>query len=249
MIRNIKKFAYTKLGMEKYLRLLQRIYLLSYDLRILKLSPEYEYHYFDKNLINKGDTVIDIGANLGYYSILFSRWVGNTGKVYAVEPIELYNKVFNEFTKGRDNIELLSYALGSEEKKITLVTSSRSGYFNTGLPHVYDSKRDGDMNDQEFKFEAQMVSPKKLFGDLDRIDYVKCDIEGLEYTVLSEMKDILDKHKPIVQVEVWSDTKEQVMTLFENLGYTPHKLINGRLTSDKNLIEKKPGDFIFIYQK
>lgn len=235
--------------MEKYLRLLQRIYLLIYDLQILRLSPQYEYHYFDKKLINKGDTVIDIGANLGYYSILFSRWVGDTGKVYAVEPIQLYNKVFNDFTKGRDNISLLSYALGAEEKMISLVTSSRSGYFNTGLPHVYDSKRDGDINDQEFRFEAQMTSPRKLFADIDRIDFVKCDIEGLEHIVLDEMKEILYKHKPIVQVEVWGENKQQVMQLFEDLGYTPHKLIKGKLSPDKKLIEKKEGDFIFIHSR
>lgn len=246
MIRNIKKFAYTKLGMEKYLRLLQKAYIFMYDTRILKMSPEYEYHYFDKRLIKKGDTIIDIGANLGYYSLLFSRWVGDKGKVYAVEPIQLYNKVFKEFTKGRKNITLLSYALGAEEKKITLVTSSRSGYFNTGLPHVYDSERDGDIDSQEFKFEAQMISPAKLFGELERIDFVKCDIEGLEYVVLSEMKDILDKHKPTVQVEVWGQNKEQVMALFKDLGYTPHKLVNGRLSSDIELIEKTQGDFIFI---
>lgn len=249
MIRSIKKFAYNKLGMEKYLRLLQHAYLLMYDLQILRLSPEYEYHYFDKKLINEGDTVIDIGANLGYYSILFSRWTGSRGKVYAVEPIQLYNKVFKDFTRGRGNITLLPYALGSEEKKIILVTSSRSGYFNTGLPHVYDSERDGDPDSHEFKFEAQMVSPKKLFADQEQINYIKCDIEGLEYIVLSEMKDIIDKHKPKVQVEVWSDNKENVMKLFADLEYIPYKLVDGKLTSDKKLTENKQGDFIFIHYK
>jgi FkbM family methyltransferase len=52
-----------------------------------------------KKLIHKGDIIIDIGANLGYYSVLFAKWTGATGKVFSVEPIAMYNKVFNKKQK------------------------------------------------------------------------------------------------------------------------------------------------------
>lgn len=243
----MKKLIFRALSLENYLRLLQRGFFISYRLGLLKRSPEYVYHYFDKKLINKGDTVIDIGANLGYYSKLFSKWVGNEGRIYSVEPIKLYNKIFSEATRRCKNITLLPYALGLEEKDITLVTSSKSGYLSTGLPHVYDPKRDGSFENQAFKFDAKMKIPAELFKSIERIDYIKCDIEGFEYTVLSNMEPIIAKHKPKVQVEVWGDNKNKILSLFENLNYIPYKLSNGKLTSDKKQIANLNGDYIFIH--
>jgi len=197
-------------------------------------------------LINEGDIVIDIGANLGYYSFVFSRWAGNSGKVYAVEPIGVYNEIFNEKAKYFSNITLYPYALGAEEKTVELVSSPQTGYLSTGLPHIYNPLRDGKIENQEFKFEAQMKKPSTLFGNLDRIDYIKCDIEGFEYIVLSEMKEIIRKHKPIVQVEVWPDNSEKLLELFAELGYTPYKLHKFRLTTQGEGDPPLPGDYIFI---
>jgi hypothetical protein len=51
---------------------------------------------------------------------------------------------------------LYPYALGPEEKNIRLVSSPQTGYLSSGLPHVYDSDKDGDIENQEFVFEAQI---------------------------------------------------------------------------------------------
>ena len=96
MIKLIKRLIFKILGLKNYLRVLQRTYLFLYRTGLLKYISTYEYHYFVKYLINEGDIVIDIGANLGYYSFIFSRWAGNSGKLYAVEPIGVYNEIFNE---------------------------------------------------------------------------------------------------------------------------------------------------------
>ncbi|MFR9166640.1 MAG: FkbM family methyltransferase [Dysgonomonas sp.] len=248
MAKSIKKIIFKTLSLENYLRLLQRSYFVLYKTKILKNSPNYSYHYYAKNLIRKGDTVIDIGANLGYYSILFSNWVGEKGKVYSVEPIAVYNKIFNEKAKKHKNITLYPYALGLEEKKIELVSSPKTGYLSTGLPHVYDSDRDGRLEDQEFRFQAEMKIPSELFEPLDRIDYIKCDIEGFEYVVLNNMKDLIDKHKPIVQAEVWGDNETNVNRLFKDMGYIPHKLKDGKLTSLEKENQKINGDYVYIHK-
>ena len=248
MIKTIKKAAFRILGTERYLKLMQKGFFLSYKLGILRNNPSYSYHYFDRNLIREGDCVLDIGANLGYYSKLFSKWVGKTGKVYAVEPIRLYNKIFEYGIKDMSNITLYPYALGKEEAQITLVTKSSNGYLNTGLPHVYDEKRDGNFDEQDFKFEAEMKIPSKLFATLNRIDFIKCDIEGLEYTVLSEMRAIIEKHKPKVQVEVWGDNEHPMLEMFDAMGYAPYKLHNGKLTREKNLVEEIKADYLFIHK-
>lgn len=247
MTNYLKRLAFKKLSLEGYLRLLQRSYFVMYKLGLLRLSDSYKYHYFVKRLIRKGDVVVDIGANLGYYSILFAKWVGEKGHVYAVEPIAIYNSIYNEKAKKFKNITLYPYALGLEEKSIELVSSPHTGYLRTGLPHVYDPDRDGNIEDAEFRFVAEMKKPSKLFESLDKINYLKCDIEGLELVVLSEMKEIIEKHKPKVQVEIWEDNEDKLIGMFKNMGYTSFKLLGKKLMPvDTN--PKIGGDYILIHK-
>lgn len=247
MLSYIKKAIFRNLSFDNYLRIHQRGFLSLYKTNFLRLIDSYNYHYNIKRFINKGDVVVDIGANLGYYSMLFAKWVGSSGKVYSVEPIASFNKIFNEQACKFDNIVLYPYALGTEEKDIKLVSSAQSGYFRTGLPHVYDAERDGQMDDQQFAFDAKMKIPSKLFADIDRIDYIKCDVEGFEYVVISDMKDIIARHKPIVQVEVWGQNEKLMKELFKSIGYLPYKLQKDKLVE---IDEHKTlgGDYIFIHQ-
>lgn len=246
MIKQIKRFIFKTLGLKNYLRVLQRTYFLLYRTGLLRYNSTYAYHYFVKHLINEGDVIIDIGANLGYYSFLFARWTGDSGKVLSVEPIVVYNEIFNEKAKKFKNITLYPYALGAEEKTVELVSSPQTGFLSTGLPHIYDPARDGKVENQEFKFEAQMKKPSVLFGNLERIDYIKCDIEGFEYIVLSDMKEIIRKYKPKVQVEVWPENEKKLLELFDGLGYTPYKLYKYQLAPQKETDHPLPGDYIFI---
>ncbi len=248
MKKRIQRIIFKKLSLENYLRLLQRSYFILYKMGILRFNKSYSLHYFVKKLIDKGDVVIDIGANLGYYSVLFAEWVGKTGHVYAVEPIKVYNTIYKEVTVKYDNITLYPYALGTEEKEIEMVSPSKQDYLSTGLPHVYDEQRDGGINDIKFRFRAEMKIPSKLFGDLNKIDYIKCDVEGYEYIILSEMKDIIAKHKPKVQVEVWGDNKDNIKNLFKEMGYQPYYLYNNKLELVSDSAKNVQGDYIFIHK-
>jgi hypothetical protein len=132
-----------------------------------------------------------------------------------------------------------------------LVSSPQTGFLSTGLPHIYDPQHDGKAENQEFIFKAQMKKPSVLFRDLDKLDYIKCDIEGFEYIVLSDMKELIDKYKPKVQVEVWSNNEEKILDLFDQLNYTPYKLHNKQLLVQGNEGDKNQigGNYIFIYHK
>jgi FkbM family methyltransferase len=239
-------FRHTKI--ENYLAFLQWAYFFAYQTGLLRFDSNYDCHYFVKKLISKGDTILDLGANLGYYSILFARWTGRTGKVFSVEPIALYNRIFQRKAKKYNTICLYSYALGNEEKSVELVSSPGAGFLRTGLPHVYDPQKDGNIDEQEFKFTAQMRIPAQLFASLDRIDYIKCDVEGFEYTILANMKDILRRCRPKVQVEVWPENEKSILRLFAELDYLPYKLHNKQLVLQQGSASSLPGDYFFLPQ-
>lgn len=91
-----------------------------------------------------------------------------------------------------------------------------------------------------------MKNPAVLFENLDRIDYIKCDAEGFEYIILSSMKEIIRKCKPKVQVEVWGGNEENILRLFEELGYLPYKLSHNQLVIQEKGKSSIAGDYIFL---
>ena len=158
-------------------------------------------------------------------------------------------KIFSEKAKRYPQITLYSCALGAEEKTVELVASLLSGYLRTGLSHIYDAEKDGNIEEQKFKFKSQMKKPSSLFNDLKKVNYIKCDIEGFEYVVLSEMEELIQRYKPKVQVEVWGENEEKILTLFNELGYFPYKLHKSKLVLQNNSSQKLDGDYIFLPEK
>ena len=241
---NIKKILYSNLSCDNYLRVLQRSYFFLYRVGFLKFNRKFDYHYYVKKLINKGDTVIDIGSNLGYFSILFARWVGNEGKVYSVEPVSIYNKIFEEQARKYRNITLFPFALGNEEKDVELVSVISAGYLRTGLSHIYNAEKDDVRKTYGFRVQSQMKISSKLFKGIEKINYIKIDIEGDELVVLSGMKALIQKHKPIIQVEM---NDHRVTDLLHQLGYSAYKVASKKKLVKIETEEILEGDCLFIY--
>lgn len=243
----INKILYRSLSQENYLKFLNSSFLFLYKTGMLKNNPAYRYHYFAKNLVSEGDTVIDLGANLGYYSNLLQQWIGPKGQLYSVEPVIPFNEILQWRLKDKKHVTILPYALGTEEKDITLVIPKNLSYLSTGLPNVYDSDTHGNLDEYGFKFQAKMKKGSELFKDLDRLDFLKCDIEGYEEYVFPEMKAVLEKHKPIIQVETWGTHKKIVEDFLHSIGYEQFHLENGKLKATKEGHDPSIVDFIFIH--
>lgn len=243
----IKKSLFKILGVKNYLRLLNKSFHLLYSLNVLKNNNTYKYHYFDKKLIQPGDTILDIGANLGYYTILFAKWTGSAGKVYAVEPVTDFADTIKWAAKNYKNIEVYNYALGEKEQQVTLATPDHFGYLRTGLAHVIDNKNLSAYH--EFVFTAMMKKGSELFQNIPKIDFIKCDIEGYEEFVLPEINDLLLKFKPVIQVETWGDHKPKVERYLLNIGYEIYDLENNILKPVNEIKDHQPGDLIFIHKE
>ena len=187
----------------------------------------------------EGDTAIDIGANLGYYARPIADIIGHEGHLYAVEPVPVIFSVLQRNMRGRKNATLLNYALGEEERQIEMANDSvaAAGYFGTGRNFVSE----GELSKDAVRFTAQMKRGSQLFADLKRIDFIKCDIEGYERVVIPELKPILERHHPTLLIETDGDTRRDIVSLMEGLGYQAYMLKDGvevplEVDSDKDII-------------
>lgn len=237
----IHKILYRTLPLESYLRCVSRLFFLCQRLGIGRNASATEYVYHLPQLVRTGDVVLDIGANLGYYARPLARLAGPAGRVYAVEPVAPIRKVLSRNLRRCGNVEIVPYALGTESKPITMANDSarETGYFGTGRNFVND---DGGRAAAEFT--AQMRRGSELFADLRRLDFIKCDIEGYEVTVMNEMRRVLERFRPTVLIESGGANRPQIVALFTELGYRGYTLERGREVA---LQAESTKDIIFRY--
>jgi len=239
----IRRALYRNLPLDGYLKVLSGAYLFCFRTGLMRRSPAFEYPRFLGRLVGRGDTVIDIGANLGYYSYAFSRLVGPSGRVYAVEPVRPILEVLRHNLRNGSNVVIYGYALGEEERTIRMGNASvgESGYFGTGRNFVMNKPLAGV---PVLEFEAEMKRGSRLFADLPKIDMIKCDIEGYERVVMSEMRPLLEKHRPVVLIETDGENRSFIAGLFDSMGYAGYTLAEGKM---KPLSADDRKDIIFIH--
>ncbi len=233
------RLLYRLLPLGGYLRVVSRMFFIYRALGIGRHGRALEYNYHLPQLVGQGATAIDIGANLGYYTRPLSAIVGKEGRVYAVEPVPVIFDVLKRNVAGCKNVTLLNYALGSEERTIEMANDSvaAAGYFGTGRNFVSD----GELSGEAIKFSAQMRRGSELFADLERVDFIKCDIEGYERVVIPEMRAIIERHHPTVLIETDGDTRHEIIEMFTQMGYRAYMLEGGKevkldAASDKDII-------------
>lgn len=219
--QGVRKFLYKHLSLESYLTTLSRLYFISFNLGLLKSNKIYQYPYFLNKVIKKGDVCIDIGANLGYFAVLFSDLVGKSGKVYAVEPVKPMLTILRKNTKRRKNVEIFPFALGQENKSIQLGNSTvyKNGFMASGSHSVLETEKTADI-----VFEAEMKKGSELFANIDKIDFIKCDIEGYEEIVIPEIETIITKHRPILLIESRGESRKKIMRFLKGHNFNSYVL-------------------------
>ncbi len=208
----IRQLLYKNLSFENYLLMLSKLYFVSFNLGLLKRNKYIAYPYFLKKIVQKGDVVIDIGANLGYLTVLFSKRVKKEGKVYAVEPVEPALNILKKNTRKFENVVIYPYALGKEDKTIFMGNDSlsKAGFIASGSNYVIGEGTRGKEGN-EIQFKAEMKKGSELFKDLNRLDYIKIDVEGYETTIIPELEPLIERFKPIMLVESRGENRKAIL--------------------------------------
>ena len=152
-----------------------------------------------KDLVKKGMTVVDIGANIGYYTLLAARLVGEEGRVFAFEPDP------HNFELLSRNIEINH--LGNTVVPIQKAVSSKSGRTKLFLDERNlggHSLSENNVSKHSFLI-VEVVSLDDFFeGQICKVDFVKMDIQGSEMAALEGMKNVLlQNQNPMILTEFW----------------------------------------------
>ena len=151
---------------------------------------------FLAHFIKPGYFVIDAGAFIGTHSVAFSSMVGELGKVLAFEPrkniAEILNK--NSSISVCKNIEVMKFALGSKSGIAKINLSPISKQHNFGAM----SLTEGLIDDDAFE-EVKLVTIDSL--NLEKIDFIKVDVEGMESEVVNGAKKTIGKNRPFIFIE------------------------------------------------
>ncbi len=166
-----------------------------------------------RKLVHPGFTVLDIGANFGVFTKLFSQLVGPQGSVIAFEPVP---QTFRTLTVGieryhRSNVQAKNEAVSDHEGVVLMAVPQ---YEKNAGDNLYQASI-VDSSKSPHGFTVKSVTVDSL--QLSRVDFIKIDVEGHELEVLHGSRRTLEQHHPTLLVEVTSP--RTVEFLCATMGY------------------------------
>lgn len=150
-----------------------------------------------KEQLKAGQTFVDVGANIGYYTLLAARIVGPQGRVYAFEPDAANFKLLEKNTaaNGHGNVTAVNKALSNKTGTARLYLNP----VNRGDHRIYDS------NDGRPSVGIETVTLDRFFEKLDKqVHFIKMDVQGAEAAALGGMKGLIRKNKGLKLVTEFS---------------------------------------------
>jgi FkbM family methyltransferase len=158
-------------------------------------------------LIRRGDWVLDIGANVGYYTMFLSELVGDTGHVFAFEPISATSEILSFITRfaAHRNVTILNAAASN----VPGILSFSIAHNEHGLPDYFTAHASNEGNYRVFATTVDSLAFPQ------RVSFVKIDAEGAEREVLAGMRAMIERDHPVLLIE----GHEALQELLEPLGY------------------------------
>jgi FkbM family methyltransferase len=172
-----------------------------------------------ERLLPAGGTFVDVGANIGYFSLLAARVVGEQGTIVAFEPIP---RLVDQARRSADaseirNIRFVAAACGAEPGSAMIEVDGH----DIGTSSLAIGKPTSR------SMRVKVVKLDDELCDEPRVDVIKIDVEGYELDVLRGATQVLARHAPTVIVEysptlyerMTPGSSEQMLTLLRDQGY------------------------------
>jgi FkbM family methyltransferase len=201
-----------------------------------------------KNELREGMFVLDIGANIGYYALIEAKIVKSHGHVWAIEPSPdnawfiKQNIAMNKL----DNVTVHKVAIGDEIGTVYLNICEDSPNLNrVSLPTTNSSTK---------RIPVEIITLDEFMrkNNVEKVDFIRFDVEGFEYRIIKGGKNTLNKYSPYIFVEIhptkmkeYNDTLEMMLKELSEFDYyikyliwEPSKVPNKLLEASSSLVMK-----------
>ncbi|ORT59300.1 FkbM family methyltransferase [Streptomyces sp. CB03238] len=181
--------------------------------------------------LRPGDTYIDVGANIGYFSLLAAQLVGDEGQVVAIEASPefhqrlLRNVALNDYR----NIRAVNGAVSDTEETLTFVLASSA---NMGANSIVPYEGPAE---SAFETEARPLPDLLTAEEIAGARVIKIDVEGAEGSVVRGMAPLLSRLRPDAEITVevtpermaqLGDSADELLEAMGAYGFHPYLLVN-----------------------
>jgi len=191
---------------------------------------------------SKNGSIIDIGANLGYYSVILGKLLKFSDKLIAFEAnpqiIEMLNKniAINDL---REDVKVFNCALSDiSDQKLKLYIPLKAGSSAASLNKLHP-----DDTNNSIEITTKRLDDLTQIRDLESISLIKIDVEGAELSVINGALETIHEYKPVLFIELlrkWSKIfgyhPNDVLVILQDLGYNVFE-VNSTLTSIESINE------------
>jgi len=190
--------------------------------------------YWIKNRLRAEDVFVDVGANIGYFSLLASKCVGALGRVVAVEALPQTARILEEnlLLNRTQNVRIANAAAWDQDGEVELFTSVAGPVGTTTVSPEWASQ--WALGDR-FKVPAKPLYEILSIEEIRRARLIKIDVEGAEWQVVSGMEKIFNELRPDVEIilevapkilESNGNSCADLLNKFTKWGFFAYRIIN-----------------------
>ena len=184
------------------------------------------------SLVREGDTVIDVGANHGMWTLALSRAAGAAGRVYSFEPVPFTFGVLSAVARHERLKNVTLFNEGCSDRAATMeMTVPRQSAGSSDDLQAHLSARDSDGEGGEsITVACEVTTLDTALSELDRVALLKIDIEGAELLALKGGAELIARTRPAIVCEVdaeflrgFGQQPADVIGFLDQWGYQPHR--------------------------
>jgi FkbM family methyltransferase len=206
-----------------------------------------------QEILRPGHVFVDVGANIGYYTLLGSRLVGDNGHIFAIEAhprmAELLGR--NVIINGRYNVSTWQRAAWSRSE--VLKFHARRHFASNSSAGSLGDRGLEELHDDEEVLEVRAVPLDVILADVPRVDLIKIDVEGAELQVVTGLAETLSSNPEVTVMFEWSpgqlemvgDSPAALIGLMRDHGFSFRLMERGLAKiSDNELLETHYGNVV-----